>query len=472
MYQEWKRKNQYRNVIRVCFPLVMSMSATTVMEFTDRVFLSNYSIDAISAVAPAGITAYLFIALLGGIAGYTQVFIAQYHGAGKHSRIGAALWQSMYFCLVAGCIFVLLSFFAAGPIFRLAGHPPEIVLLEEVYFNILCRGAVLHVAMNALASFFAGRGITRPVMVFHILGMLVNIPLDYALIFGAWGFPELGVRGAALATVAAWFVIATLLALAVFTPKNIREYNLLTGRAFDKDLFGRLMKYGIPGSLQFTLDILAFTVFILMVGRIGKLELAATNIVISINALAFMPSMGVSQGVSALVGQALGRMQPRQAKSVAWSGIHLLLLYILCIDVMFIFFPEEVLILFIPESHSTAEYQEIVGLGVVLLRIVAAYLLLDALYMVFSGVLKGAGDTRFMMWCIALASSFCMILPVIVGILYLNFSVEQAWYCVLVFIATLFVIVVFRYIQGKWQNMLVIERDTVDTPIIKPIIKS
>ncbi|MFN2353196.1 MAG: hypothetical protein ABR512_01555, partial [Desulfopila sp.] len=73
--------------------------------------------------------------------------------------------------------------------------------------------------------------------------------------------------------------------------------------------------------------------------------------------------------------------------------------------------------------------------------------------------------------CIALASFFCMILPVFIGITYLNFSAEQAWYCVLVFIATLFLIVVFRYIQGKWQNMLVIEHDSVNPSIIKPINK-
>ena len=91
MLHNWKSNQKYSEVLRVCFPLVMSMSATTVMEFTDRVFLSNYSLDAIAAVAPAGITAYLFMAFLGGIAGYTQVFIAQYYGAGKRDRIGASL---------------------------------------------------------------------------------------------------------------------------------------------------------------------------------------------------------------------------------------------------------------------------------------------------------------------------------------------------------------------------------------------
>ena len=461
MYQKWKKESCYGKVFQVCYPLVMSMSATTVMEFTDRVFLSNYSVDAISAVTPAGITAYLFMAFLGGIAGYSQVFIAQYYGAGKNSRIGSTLWQGIYFSLCSGVIFLLLSFFAAEPIFSLAGHSPEVFTLEVIYFNILCRGAIFHVTMNALSAFFTGRGITRPVMIFHVLGMLINIPLDYALIFGKWGFPELGVQGAALATVAAWLIISILLILFIFTPLNIHRYSLLKTWKFENALFLRFMRYGIPGSLQFTLDILAFTVFILLVGRIGKLELAATNIVISINALAFMPSMGVSQGVSALVGQALGKGAPGAARSVAWSSVHLLLIYIFCVDMLFIFYPEKLLALFIPAGQSEAEYREILLMSIPLLRIVSIYLFFDAMYMVFSGVLKGAGDTRFIMWCIAFASFFCMIAPVYLGITYLSFTIEQAWYCVLIFIGILFTIVAIRYRQGKWQQMLVIEKENV-----------
>ena len=93
----------------------------------------------------------------------------------------------------------------------------------------------------------------------------------------------------------------------IFTKKNDLRFGVFSSFRFDRDIFVRLMRFGIPGSLQFTMDILAFTLFILLVGRIGRAELAATNIVLSINALAFMPSMGVSQGMSVLVGQALGK---------------------------------------------------------------------------------------------------------------------------------------------------------------------
>ncbi|MBU3983747.1 MAG: hypothetical protein KJ985_09805 [Proteobacteria bacterium] len=102
IWNRWREHSRYREVSRVCIPLVMSMGATMVMEFTDRVFLSNYSVNAISAALPAGVSAFLCMTFLGGIGGYVTVFIAQYYGAGKNKQIGIALWQGLYFCLFAG----------------------------------------------------------------------------------------------------------------------------------------------------------------------------------------------------------------------------------------------------------------------------------------------------------------------------------------------------------------------------------
>lgn len=453
----WRRRSRYHDVVRVCLPLVASMSATTVMEFTDRAFLANYSLEAISAAAPAGITAFLFMAFFGGVGSYAGVFIAQYSGSGAHRQIGRVLWQGIYFTLFSGLIFWLLSLFAAGPLFRLAGHSPEVLVLERVYFDILCRGAVLHVAVATLSTFFAGRGMTRPVMVSALLGMVVNIPLDYALIFGRWGLPEMGIAGAAIATVCAWAVSFLLLSLLIFTREHDRRFAVLSNRGFSAEIFSRLMRFGIPGSLQFSIDILAFTFFILLVGRIGTIELAATNIVLSINAVAFMPSMGVSQGVGVLVGQALGARQPQQARAAVWSGVHLLLVYIAIVDLLFILFPQAILAPFLAAARDPAAGGAVLAIAVPILRIVSAYLFFDALYMVFSGVLKGAGDTRFIMVSIGLASVLCLILPVSVGIAAFDMGIIGAWLCVLIFVFVLFLLAAGRYRHGRWQRMLVIE---------------
>lgn len=456
--KSWPATYPYGEVTRVCLPLVMGMGATMVMEFTDRVFLANYSVAAISAALPAGIAAFLCMAFLGGVGGYISVFIAQYNGAGRNERIGTALWQGIYFTLLAGLILVAISIYGAKPLFALAGHSEEVRVLEEIYFSILCRGAILHVAAHTLSGFFTGRGMTRPVMISNVVGMAVNIPLDYALINGVWGFPELGITGAALATVASWAVIVLILAFAIFTKENEKRFAVFSGRGFAPDIFGRLLRFGIPGAMQFSIDIFAFTFFILMVGRIGTVELAATNIVLSINSLAFMPAMGFSYGISALVGQALGRGKPDEARRATWSGVHILCGFSLLLDLLFIFAPEAIISLFIPSGSPQAEYAHVMPLAINLLRVVAAYILLDALYMTFSAVLKGAGDTRFIMWSVGVVSLFAMLLPLYVGIEIFQWGIYFAWYCVLFYIALLFALSAYRYRQGKWQGMLVVER--------------
>ena len=458
--RSWHTKQQYRRVLTVCLPLVIGMSATTVMEFTDRVFLSNYSIEAISAATPAGISAYLFMAFLGGIGGYCGVFIAQYYGSGQFERIGSVVWQGIYFCLVSALLLLIISHFLTVPLFRLVGHTPEVRKLEEIYFAILCKGAVFHVAVQTLGAFFSGRGITRPVMTVSIIATLINIPLDYLLIFGIGIFPEMGIKGAAIATVISTALSMMMLVFLVFRKTHDVRFHLFTHRRFDPALFLRLLRFGIPGSMQFSLDILAFTIFILLVGRIGTVELAATNIVLSINAIAFMPSMGVSQGISVMVGRSLGSLRAERARHETWSAIHLLLLYILAVDLLFIFAPEITLALFIPGDSDAALYEPVMATAVNLMRIIACYLLFDALYMIFSGVLRGAGDTRFIMWSVGLASLFCFLLPLFIGIEMYNMGVYFSWGCVLFFIISLFLLSSFRYRSGKWSSMLVIERDT------------
>ena len=461
--QIWKRY-PYQEVLGICLPLVLSMSATTVMEFTDRAFLSNYSVTAISAAVPASITSYLFIAFFSGIGGYAGVFIAQYYGRGAMDKIGRVFWQSIWFAVFSGVICWLIAMFATGLIFQLAGHPPAVRRLEEIYFSILCKGAILNIAVTSFATFFTGRGITRPVMVITILSVVINIPFDYALIFGRLGLPEMGIAGAGIATVSCWGLNVLLLAVLIFTRRNDKHFGICSNIAFDLDIVKKLLRFGIPASMQFTLDIFAFTLFILLVGRIGTMELAATNIVLSINAVAFMPSMGVSQGISVMVGQALGRGKPTAAKRAVWGSIHLLFLYILTVDLLYLFFPEVVLRPFLHPGVGSGSTTALIETATSLLRIISAYLFLDAAYMVFSGALKGAGDTRFLMWSMGLSAVVSLVLPVYLGITIFNMTVIGAWLCILLFIVSLFLLSSGRYATGKWQKMLVIEsveRDVV-----------
>ncbi len=455
MLKRWSQPNGYRAVLDISLPLVVSMASTTIMLFTDRIFLANYSLDAIAAATPAGVTNFLFMSFFMGVGTYVNVFVAQYVGAGAGDRVGTALWQGIYWCLFSA-IFLAALYFIAGPLFAAFGHPPQVSRLEITYFRLLTLGAGLGVLGPTLGCFYSGRGLTRPVMIVNLIGAAVNIPLDYALINGFWGFPRLGIAGAALATIIAWTVTAALFVVLIFRADNERRFAVRTRRRFEGEIFGRLMKYGLPNGVQFFLDIFAFTFFVIMIGRLGRNQLAASNIVFAIDMLAFLPMIGFSIGLSTLVGQAIGRRRPEDGVQATISTLHITLLYMTLIALAFVVIPHVLLDLFRTHGLSPSQFKPISDTGVILLRFAAVYTVLDASAVVFSGAIKGAGDTRFVMWVMLLTSLGVMVGPVFIGIEYLGLRLYGAWVFITLYVGLLALVFWLRFRGGKWQKMRVI----------------
>ncbi len=449
------RPASYKQLFAVSLPLVLSMAATTVMEFTDRVFLANYAIEAIAAALPAGIAAFLILTFFTGVTTYLSVFVAQYTGSGAYRRIGGCLWQGIYFSILAAVILAGLSL-AAAPIFRWGGHPPDVQALERIYFRILCLGGGINVLGTCLASFYTGRGKTRPVLLINTIGMVFNIPLDYALINGVWIFPEMGIRGAGIATVGAWALITLLFAGLIFDRGNERRYGVLSQRVFQVELFGRILRKGVPAALQFTMDVLAFTFFVFMVGRLGKIELAVSNVALSVQSLAFMPAFGFSMGLSTLVGQSLGRNHVDDALRYTHQTLKVLLAYTLLLGLLFIAIPQWILGVFGGDGGGRIADPQFMTQGVVVLRIMAFFIAFDAMYMTFIGVLKGAGDTRFIMGSIGLATLLVMVLPMTLIVVYTDWGLFACWFNLTLYILSLFAVSLRRYRQGKWKKIRVI----------------
>ncbi len=442
-------------MLAISLPLVASMGSITLMQFTDRVFLANYSVDAIAAAIPAGIASFTFIAFFMGVATYTNAFVAQYTGAQAYERVGAALWQGIWFSLLSSFLLACVIFLSE-PLFSFIGHSPHIKALEVEYFNILTLGAGLIVLSSAIACFYTGRGLTWTVMLVNTAGAAVNIPLDYCLINGVGPFPEMGIRGAAIATVIASGVIVLIFLLLIFSRKNRRAFGTWSQKRWDRVLFGRLMRFGLPSGVQFFLEVFGFTYFIQMLGRLGDVELAVSNIVLSIEALSFLPMVGFHIGAVTLVGQAMGKGRPEEGAYATISAFHITLVYMTIVAALFLFLPEPLLRIFQSDRYSAAQLSDILETGAVLLRFVALFCFFDALNLVFSGALKGAGDTRFIMWTIGALTVGVMIVPVYVATEILGAGVYTVWALATLYVAALGMAFMLRYASGKWKTMQII----------------
>jgi MATE family multidrug resistance protein len=461
----WQFEAGYREVLVISIPLILSTASWSVQHFVDRMFLAWYSPETIAAAMPAGMVNFTLVSIFMGTAGYVNTFVAQYYGAKRYHRIGPALWQGVYMSLIGGLL-ILIAIPFAGPVFRLVGHSPQVQQHEVEYFRILCLGGFFYIASFALSGFFSGRGKTWPVMWVNVWTTVVNLTLDYALIFGRWGFPELGIKGAGLATVAAG-VFSFLLFLAILAGgKTSRTYYTIKGWRFNKELFMRLLRYGFPSGVQFFLEIAGFTGFILVVGRLGTASLAASNIAFNINTLAFMPMIGFGIAISVLVGQYLGADKPDLAQSAAYSGFHLTLAYMLAIGAAYVLVPD---IFVAPFAHQAdpQTFSEIYRYSVILLRFIAIYSIFDAMNIIFCSAIKGAGDTRYVMFVTVLLSVFVLIIPVYLVIEVLEFGLMFAWVLATAYVTSLGVTFYFRFLGGKWKTMRVIEQE-IPVPAPKP----
>ena len=217
------------------------------------------------------------------------------------------------------------------------------------------------------------------------------------------------------------------------------------------------MRYGLPSGIQFFLEIFGFAFFFQMLGRLGDLSLAASNIVLSIESISFMPMVGFHIGNATLVGHAIGRGRPEDGVYATTSALHLTVVYMFLVAGLFVFAPEPLLHLFVSNPDAQARYVEIMDLGVKLLRFVAVFCFFDAMNLVYSGAIKGAGDTRFIMWTIAALSMGMMIIPIYVAIEVIGAGLYAAWIILTIYICVLGVAFMLRYRSGKWKKMCVIE---------------
>lgn len=446
----------YAEILRVGLPLVAGMASSTVMQFTDRLFLSHYSLDAIAASMPASIASMTLAMTLTGVCGYTSVLIAQYVGSGALHRVGSALWQGIW-CALIGSLLLCLTWGAAVPLFDLVGHEPVVRELEVVYFRVLTTGAGLSLLGAALGGFFSGRGQTRPVMIANSIAALINIPLDYLLIFGGLGLPPLGILGAGLATVIGWLICVIIMSCKIFTRANEAVYAVRSGCCFAWEMFRRLLRYGLPSGLNFFMELLAVAWFSLEVGRFGKEALAASNIAFSVNSVIFVPMIGLNLTVSALVGQAMGRGRADEAERVTLNTLHLALLYMLPLCLAIALAAGPIIDVFTPKDLDAGSFAPVRELGVLLLYFISLYSLVDAANLVYFGALKGAGDTLGVLYILFGGLVFLMVLPILV-LNYLDAAgVLQYWVVFTVYVILLALVAVLRFYRRGWHRIRVVE---------------
>jgi MATE family multidrug resistance protein len=443
-----------RELLTLALPLVVSQGFMTIQIFVDTILLSWHDPREMAASFPAVMWFWLAFGLLQVTAGYVSTFVAQYTGAGRPERVGPAVWQGIHFAVLAGLLF-LAMIPAAPSLIALGGHTAALQVLEVTYLRCLCCAALPMLVMAAINGFFSGRGQTWTVLAIEAAGTSVNVVLALVLIFGRAGFPELGIAGAGWATVTGSWTSA-LLALWLFVRPEFREeFATLRGWRLERELFGRLMKYGGPAGAQVFLDVLVFHVFVQLVGRLGEAATGAMTLTVRLNMVAFLPMFGLGQAVSILVGQRLGGDRPDLAERSAYTGLKWVFGYMCGIAAIYLLFPG-VLVGVFRGDRDPESFAALAAIVPGLLICVAIYSLADSINVTFSFALRGAGDTRFVSLLTFMLAWPIMVVPTFV-LVRAGGSIYWAWGFATAYIIAMAVCFFWRFRTEKWKTMRVIE---------------
>jgi MATE family multidrug resistance protein len=446
-----------RELITIALPMAISAGSVAMLHLCNRIFLSWYSTDTLAAILPASMWNWTLLSLFIGTAQYVNTFVSQYEGAQRPDRVASAIWQGIYFAVFSGILLVLLSPFTAS-VFD--------------YFLIVCLGSPAVVLSGVLGCFFSGRQFTRITMVVNLTGSLINIALDSVLIFGFAPIPRLGMAGAAWATVTAEYSILLIYLVLLWNSADAARYGIWKNWHFDRDLFKRLLRYGLPSGFHFLVDVLAFTVFIFLVASIDKEVMGATAVAFNLNTIAFLPIAGLGTAVTILVGNRIGDGKPDEAARITWLAFGIAAIYMVTVGAILVGFPEVFLAPYAMEAKPE-EFVRIRPIVIQLLWFVAVYQLFDAMAIIFGAGLRGAGDTRFAMIFIFLSGWLILVMPTWIGVKYYHWGVISSWTACTVYIVFLGLGFVGRFQQGKWRSMRVIEvppPDLIDSPAREDIL--
>ena len=445
-----------RAIISLAWPLFLNTSVQALLNLTDTWFLGRISVDALAAIGSIFFLVLVFVLLFGGVGQAVQTVVAQAHGAGQREGAAASTWAGLY-----AAIFTAPAFFAAavfgGWIIRPFGLEPAVFALAKEYWFPRVLGGWIGVAVWGVSGFFNGVGRTRISLWAALVIGVANAGLNQLLMFEL----GLGVAGAAWATNIAQLIGLVLLVLVFLTRTFRSEYNTHRLWKPQAGAIWRLFLLGIPMGAAATADLAGFTMFQLMLARYGAVEAAASQIVMMLTSVSYMPAIGLALAGTTLVGQSIGANDRDWAARLGNRVILICMAYMGAIGILLALLGGHAIRPFVSGEGNV---ELVTDLGAKLLWIAALYQVSDAVNLGCAFCLRGAGDVKFPAVMLLLLSWFGFvplthILTFAPGEGLVDFLPQYglgatgSWIAAVVYICLLSLSLWARWQSGRWRRI-------------------
>jgi MATE family multidrug resistance protein len=447
-------------ILKLAAPMVIAHISFTIMQFVDRFMVSRLGTEELAAILPAGYVGFLPAAFAIGVMTSVNTFVSQSLGRGDKKACSNYCWQAIYMGLAYSLIVVVVMWPAAPAIFKMLGHEPAVAAMEVIYLRIMLYVQVLAVFVWASSQFFMG--VHRPVVMMYsaIAGQVVNVAANYVLIFGKFGFPAMGIAGAAWGTFVG-IAAGSAIRMAVFLIGDINtSFKSRHSLNIDFGKMADLLKVGFPAGIGLMVNIALWGVILFgMVGRFGKDALAATSAVLSCVNVSVMPVLGLATALTAAVGKAIGEGKKDVAIKQTSVCLRIGLVYMGLIGLCLLVFRNGIMAFW---SSDDA----VISIGIRIFVLAAIYQVFDAATLIYNGSLRGAGDT---VW-LAIVSAFGAIVVLGVGSLCIvklfpGLGALGPWIGATLSIITVGLANRWRFKSNRWMRIDLFKRHGAGVPI-------
>jgi len=444
-------------IVRLAAPLMATNAVQALLNLTDLWFIGRLSTDAVAAMGAIYWIMSCAILLFGGVGLAVQTFVAQAHGSRRGARASRALWNALWASLALIPVFLGLAF--AGPwLLHPFGLDPQVEQLALEYWTPRMAGAFIGSMAWAAMGFFNGIAAIRFTLAVVVTTCVTNAIANQVFIFGF----GLGMKGSAWATNLAQFV-GVILALNLFLRgETARRYrSLLMWRPRWKVIRAQLA-VGLPIGVMYGADVLGLALSQMMIAQTGATGAAATQIVMALTSMAYMPTIGIALAGTTLVGQSIGAGSRDWANRMGNVVIAMCAAQMAFVAVLLLVVGPWVLPLFVSSGGPSAD--AVVALGLVLLWPAAAYQIFDGLYCGASFCLRGAGDTRVPA-ATALVLSWFLFVPLahtlifapgqgwVDGLPQYGLGARGGWIALMVYVVLLGIAMFWRWRTGVWRTL-------------------
>ncbi len=440
-----------QSILILAWPVVIEMGLHTFVWIFDTAMVMRLGAREATAVEFGSIILFNILFVLGSLGIGANALVARYTGANQMKAAAKTGGQALSLSFLLMLAFTAISlagyqyFFSA-----IIEDAITVALAEEYFYYILVSGGVAYLPLVVASGFIRGVGNTRVPMIIALIANVYNVIGDYLLIFGNFGFPALGVKGAALATGSAQ-LIALILSLGyLFLHRGILPFNWQSLFPLDKAVIRKLLRLSIPAGAEELTNSGSRMITTGWMTYLGPVAFAANAAAIAAESFSFMPGWAFAIAATTLVGQRLGAGFVKQARDSGYWAVVLATILMSIFGLVFFFVPHLVMSLFDPPDP------EVLRLGIICLQIAAFGQPFIAIAMGFSGALRGLGDTKGP-FRIGLCTNLLIRLPLIYAVIYIwQLEIYYIWWVTALQFAVSSLLLYLRYrktVRAKFESV-------------------